>query len=773
MAPTENNAGVSQLARPWRALTAIANARRSLSGKLMVIMIATTVIALTAAGAALLFTDLRDSRTAWVDNIATEAAILSLSVQPALAFNNLEHAQRNLNALQARTSIQAASLYFADGTLFAQYVRPGQPAAPAVAPALSPGVHVDGGRGELVMPVQQGGETLGAIYLRAHFDVYGRVRAYLSVLGAVMVIGLIAALLASMWLQRVVSRPMESMARVARNIVEKRDYSYRAAARTSDEIGVVIDAFNNMLDEVQAHARALETSEKLYRAIGESINYGVWVCDANGRNIYASDSFLKLVGLTQEQASDFGWKEVLHPDDVEETMAAWKECARTGTMWYREHRMRGVDGRYHAVLAQGVPIRDESGKVLRWAGINLDISRLKNTEFALLEADRRKDEFLATLAHELRNPLAPIRNAGRILDSDAADERQRKWGREVIARQVHRMSLLLDDLLDVSRITRNQLELKKDYVDLKSVIGVAIETARPLLDAKHHALTVTLPPEPLRLEADPLRLSQVVGNLLTNAAKYTDPNGKIALTARLENTELVVSIKDNGIGLSEQVIPGLFTMFSQVNSAIDRAEGGLGIGLALVKGLVALHGGRVEVKSEGLGRGSEFIVHLPHKVLAPAQAAGPDSPTEAANASRVRRARVLVADDNRDAAESLSLVLGFSGYEVFTAFGGAEALEIGARERPDAALIDIGMPGMSGHEVARRIRLEAWGRHAVLIALTGWGQDQDKQAAKAAGFDEHLTKPVDPAAVEQKLGELLHANGTPRSAGPQESIGNA
>ena len=210
-------------------------------------------------------------------------------------------------------------------------------------------------------------------------------------------------------------------------------------------------------------------------------------------------------------------------------MAAWKECARTGNNWYREHRMMGVDGKYHSILAQGLPIRDAAGRVQRWAGINLDISRLKNTERALLEADRRKDEFLATLAHELRNPLAPIRNAVRILDSDAADDRQRKWGREVIARQVQRMSLLLDDLLDVSRITRGQLELKKDYVDLKSVIGIAVETARPLLDAKQHKLAVSLPPENVKLEADPLRLSQVIGNLLTNAAKYTDPEGQIAL----------------------------------------------------------------------------------------------------------------------------------------------------------------------------------------------------------------------------------------------------
>jgi PAS domain S-box-containing protein len=760
--------------RPWRALLAIRNAHRSLAGKLMVVMLVTTTIALATASAALLYTDLQDARANWADDLRTEAGIVAFAVQPALSFDDHTRAERNLSSLQARSSISAAALYKPNGTLFAQYVRPG-PAAPRPPPprGLKLDVpYVDGERVLLLHPVVQAGETLGSLYIRAEYDVGGRVRAYLNILGAVMIIGLLAALFVSTWLQRVVSRPMESMASVAQQIVEKRDFSFRAEKTTDDEIGVVIDAFNKMLDEVQSHARALETSEKLYRAIGESINYGVWVADASGRAIYVSDSFLELVGLTPEQAAGDGWGSVLHPDDIADTMAAWKECAQTGSNWYREHRMLGVDGKYHAILAQGMPIRDEAGRITRWAGINLDISRLKNTELALLEADRRKDEFLATLAHELRNPLAPIRNAVRILDSDAADERQRKWGREVIARQVQRMSLLLDDLLDVARITRGQLELKKDYVELKTVIGDAVETARPLLDAKKHQLTVQLPAENVTLEADPLRLSQVIGNLLTNAAKYTDAEGHIALTARLENAELVIAIRDDGIGLSTESMPGLFTMFSQVNSAIDRAEGGLGIGLALVKGLVSLHGGRVEVRSEGLGRGSEFLIHLPSKLLVPAKVAAPEERSGAGNANVVGRCRVLVADDNRDAAESLAMVLRFAGYEVDIAFDGAQALALGEQIRPRAAVIDIGMPGMSGHEVARRMRLEAWGRKAVLVALTGWGQEQDKQAAIAAGFDEHLTKPVDPDTIESVLERLLKDD-RPGPGGVADSARNA
>jgi PAS domain S-box-containing protein len=749
------------------------HARRSLAGKLMVVMLVTTLIALASAAAAFIFTDLREHRSNWANDMRTAASITAFAVQPALSFNDSERAERSLSALQVRDSISAAALYTADGELFARYVRPGDAEPPPRPPRqLSlDEPYIDGARILLLVPVVQSGETLGTLYVRADYDVRGRVASYLKALGMVLVVGLLAALFASSWLQRVISQPMESMANVALQIVEKRDYSFRAEKMTDDEIGVVVDAFNKMLDDVQSHARALETSEKLYRAIGESIHYGVWVTDAEGRAIYLSDSFLKLVGLTQEQAADDGWTHVLHPDDVTDTLAAWKECAATGNLWYREHRMLGVDGKYHAILAQGVPIRDESGRIQRWAGINLDISRLKNTERALLEADRRKDEFLATLAHELRNPLAPIRNAVRILDSSAADDLQRKWGREVIARQVQRMSLLLDDLLDVSRITRGQLELKKDYVDLSAVVNVAVETARPLLDAKHHQLSIQLPAEPVKLEADPLRLSQVIGNLLTNAAKYTDSGGQISLDARLDDTELVIAIRDNGIGLASQAMPGLFTMFSQVNSAIDRAEGGLGIGLALVKGLVELHGGRVEVRSEGLGRGSEFIVHLPHRVLAPKTPAAEQSDSAAGH--RAQRGRVLVADDNRDAAESLAMVLRFAGYDVAIAYNGAEALALGGEHHPQAAIIDIGMPGMSGHEVARRMRLEAWGRRAVLIALTGWGQEQDKQAAKAAGFDIHITKPVDPDKVEGILEGLLKGADARVAGGVGDSARNA
>jgi signal transduction histidine kinase/ActR/RegA family two-component response regulator len=415
----------------------------------------------------------------------------------------------------------------------------------------------------------------------------------------------------------------------------------------------------------------------------------------------------------------------------------------------------------NAALTSEVQIRPSAEVALARAN-----SRLESTMAALREADRRKDEFLATLAHELRNPLAPVMHAVKLMDSTSADERQRQWGREVIARQVQRMALLLDDLLDVSRITRGRLELRKDYIDLQALVSSAVETARPLIDAKKHALIVELPADPIELEVDPLRLSQALSNLLTNAAKYTDADGQIRLLAAQDDRGLQIRVIDSGIGIDSSVINGLFEMFSQIDSAIDRAEGGLGIGLALVKGLVALHGGTVEAKSPGLGYGSEFSIHLPRTVLVERRAAAMGKAAALA-ASPGPRGKVVIADDNRDAADSLKMLLELSGYDTFVAYNGQQAVDLGVRERPSAFILDVGMPDMTGYEVARRIRQQAWGRGALLVAVTGWGQDDDKERAKAAGFDHHFTKPVDMEAIEQVLVSYLQTGAalTPHAAG--------
>jgi len=376
-----------------------------------------------------------------------------------------------------------------------------------------------------------------------------------------------------------------------------------------------------------------------------------------------------------------------------------------------------------------------------------DITQRKAQERELVEADRRKDEFLATLAHELRNPLAPIRQAAAIARNEQANDAQKRWAHNVIERQVQHMSLLLDDLLDVSRITHGTLQLRKQQTDLQSVISAAIETARPLIDERHHRLIVDVADD-LQVFGDPLRLAQVLSNLLTNAAKYTNPQGVIRVVARDEKGDLTIAVEDNGIGIAPEDLPKVFGMFAQLRSAQEHAAGGLGIGLALARGIVDLHGGHLEAASAGAGKGSRFTVRLPGASQAAPAVAVPRAPL---NGHATHR-RILLADDNRDAAESLAIILRLEGHEVELAHDGSAALNAFAARRPDVVLLDIGMPRTNGHDVARQIRANPGGDEVLLIAITGWAQDADKARSRAAGFDHHLTKPIEPEVLIQLLG---------------------
>jgi PAS domain S-box-containing protein len=374
-----------------------------------------------------------------------------------------------------------------------------------------------------------------------------------------------------------------------------------------------------------------------------------------------------------------------------------------------------------------------------------DISKRKQAEETLRERNRRKDEFLATLAHELRNPLAPIRQASAISGAAAATEEQKRWSHGVIERQVRHMALLLDDLLDISRITRGALELRPQMTDLTTIIARASETAQPLIEAKRHALKIEVTDGAARFAADPLRLAQSLSNLLTNAAKYTDPEGEICLLATCSADTVTLSIADNGIGIPQNALEDIFVMFSQVKSGQARSEDGLGIGLALARGLVHLHGGTLEARSEGIGRGSEFIVKLPRRTLSIA----PEAPAVASGPSVCRC--VLVADDNRDAADSLAMLLRIDGHNVVVVHDGKQAVAKIESLAPEIALLDIGMPELNGYEVARRVRQGPLGASITLVAVTGWGQASDKARATAAGFNHHLTKPVEPDALAKVL----------------------
>lgn len=373
-------------------------------------------------------------------------------------------------------------------------------------------------------------------------------------------------------------------------------------------------------------------------------------------------------------------------------------------------------------------------------------------EKALLDADRRKDEFLATLAHELRNPLAPVRNAVQLLHMKGPAIPELQWARDVIDRQMQQMTRLIDDLMDVSRINRGRIELKRERVTLAAAVQGAVETTRPLIEQHEHELKVELPPAPVYLDADLTRLAQVFANLLNNAVKYTDRGGSISLKAECRDRHVVVTVKDSGIGIPAGKLSGVFELFAQVQEALGRSQGGLGIGLSLVKRLVELHDGSIEVRSEGTGRGSEFLVRLPIVDAQPG-ASGTEADAQEVFASGLR---ILIVDDNRDAASSLATMMQLMGNETCTAYEGDEAVRVADEFRPDVILLDIGLPKLSGYEVCRCIRRQSWGGRTVIIALTGWGQDDDKRKAKDAGFDHHLVKPVDP----RRLIDLLrHATG--------------
>ncbi len=368
---------------------------------------------------------------------------------------------------------------------------------------------------------------------------------------------------------------------------------------------------------------------------------------------------------------------------------------------------------------------------------------------SIREADRRKDEFLAMLAHELRNPLAPISNAVEIMRLRGPEHSELHWARDVIARQVQHLVRLVDDLLDVSRITRGKIRLKLEPIDLAAAVSNAVETSRPLIEGRRHRFVVDMPAESIWVKADPARLAQVLANLLNNAAKYTEEEGSIRLSVARDGGQAVVRVRDSGVGIPPEMLAGIFDLFTQVDRSLDRAQGGLGIGLTLVQRLVQMHGGSVEAQSDGLGRGSEFVVRIP--MLTAFQPPRPATSPPAERASAAGHLRILVVDDNADAAVSLSMLLRLDGHEVHMIHSGPAALDAVRKLRPDVVMLDIGLPEMDGYEVARRLRAEQGGADLSLVAVTGYGQDEDQRRCRTAGFDHHLVKPVDPQALSRLL----------------------
>ena len=513
-----------------------------------------------------------------------------------------------------------------------------------------------------------------------------------------------------------------------------------ASGEPSGVGGVAID----VTDRLRAEAARRESDER-FRTLADHIAQLAWMADENGGIFWYNQRWFDYTGTTLEEMQGWGWTKLQHPDHVDRVLARVRHSRNAGDTWEDTFPLRGRDGTYRWFLTRAVPIRGPEGGVLRWFGTNTDVTALREAEEALREADRRKDLFLATLAHEIRNPLAPLRHAVDVVRAGAADSDTQRRMRDMMDRQLAQLERLVDDLIDVSRITRDRLELRKETLELGAFIAQVAESAQALAASFQHELEVLPPTGSVPFVADPVRLAQVLGNLLENACKYTPTGGRISLAAEREADEVVFSVRDTGIGIAPELVPRAFEMFTQLGDPAYRVPGGLGVGLTLVRRLVELHGGTVTARSEPGECGSEFEVRLP---IEHSESRPPAAPRRRGGGSL---RRILLVDDNEDAAESLAMLLRHAGHEVHVAGDGEAGLEAAAALRPDAVLLDIGLPGISGLDVARRLRAQPWGEALLLVALTGWGQAEDRQRSREAGFDEHFVKPVGRAELMSLL----------------------
>jgi PAS domain S-box-containing protein len=498
---------------------------------------------------------------------------------------------------------------------------------------------------------------------------------------------------------------------------------------------------------------ALEASERRYRALVENAWDGVTLVAADGTILETTPSTFRGLGYTPEEYLGRNAFELFHPEDVPAVEAMrLRLLEHPQEKFTIQYRLRHKNGSWRWVEAAGVNLLGDSS--VRAIVVNhRDVTAQREAEERLRQADRKKDEFLAVLGHELRNPLAPIRNAVEVLRL-RGQEGELSWAAEVIDRQVRHLTRLVDDLLDIARITRGKVELRKERVELARVIANAVETSAPLIEARRHRLDVTLAAEPVWLEVDPTRLAQAVGNLLTNAAKYTAEGGHIQLTAERCGHDVVLRVRDNGIGIRAEMVPCLFELFTQGRSAFHQAQGGLGLGLTLVRALVELHGGGVEAHSKGPGRGSEFVLRLPLSARDPAAGAREETGGSSLTPPRdpALRRRILVVDDNVDAAQSMALLLRLAGHEVRTVHEGSAVLATAREFRPDVVLLDLALPdGVTGYDLAPQLRRLPELNGMLLVALTGYGQEEDKERTRQAGFDAHVVKPADPQVLHNLL----------------------
>ncbi|KRB67898.1 PAS domain-containing hybrid sensor histidine kinase/response regulator [Noviherbaspirillum sp. Root189] len=545
----------------------------------------------------------------------------------------------------------------------------------------------------------------------------------------------------------------------------EKEYIRKDGSRLPVYIGATnLDGFEDggiayVLDitELKRAQLALKDSETQFRALAENIPQLAWMANSDGSIFWYNSRWYEYTGTTFEEMQGWGWTKVHHPDYVDAAKAKYYTniVERQGT-WEDTFPLRGVNGSYRWFLSRAVPIRDHNGRIVRWFGTNTDVTLQRESEEALQLANRRKDDFLAMLAHELRNPLAPISTAADLLRISGHNENQAKRASDIIARQVKHMTDLVDDLLDVSRVIRGLVSIEKEEVDIKEVISAAVEQSRPLIESRNHTLSMRLASTNAVVLGDRTRLIQVLTNLLNNAAKYTPQGGEIHLCMEMKGSQVELAMTDNGIGIDAALLPQVFDLFTQAERTSDRVQGGLGLGLALVKNIASLHGGRVTAQSEGQGKGSTFTLALPILEAEPERTR--HSPSESASSPTEQSLRIQIVDDNLDAAESLAALLRANGHLVSVANSAYRALETAKTFHPEVLILDIGLPDMDGYELSRRLHDLAEAKDAIFIALSGYGQAHDKILARTAGFDHYFVKPIDMVALQRilKVAEAQH-----------------
>ncbi len=521
-----------------------------------------------------------------------------------------------------------------------------------------------------------------------------------------------------------------------------------------------------LFENLERTEKTLRETEGRLRMLADNMDQLAWICEELGNVTWYNQRSLDYTGMSFEDLRSWGWRQAVHPDYVDGVIESVNRSRDTGESWEDTFPLRGKDGNYRWFLSRAVPIRDEAGQAVRWFGTNTDITEhlriqeeLRRVAAEMSIANRRKTEFLAILGHELRNPLAPLRSGLEVMKTLKHDPEKLEDVRATIERQTLHLTHLIDDLLDVSRIAQGKMTLEKRRFSISEAVRNAVEEVLGIIAEAGQELTVTLPEKPPSLEADPNRLAQILSNLLNNASKYTPQGGHIWLSAGLQDDSVVVTVRDDGMGIPLDLQSDVFEMFSQIDRPLEKGYRGLGIGLTLVKRLVEMHGGTIRVRSDGPGTGSEFHLQFPRPDDIPEMESDGQANdiAVALNSSQSGAgSRVLVVDDNKAAADMLSMVVKMLGSEVRTAYDGQEAVQLAAEFRPDLVLMDIGMPTMDGCEAARRIRQQPWGEKMALVALTGWGQDQDKQQTAEAGFDHHWVKPAEPAAIQALIASRLN-----------------